>query len=136
MQQIETGLRDSINYYTRILALLQNIDGRVGTASQDELTEMNESLKELQAPATQRDQWLLEHLQKVPLKSEFLSSLLEKRDTLVKEVLRLNGRLTAKAMGVKSLLAHEIKTLRNGLSAIKGYSHHENYQGRIVNRSS
>lgn len=136
MLQLEPVIRDSINHYTRILALLQNMDGNVGTASQDELLEMSASLGKLQESATQLDQAMLDQLQKVPAKSENIASLLEKREKIVKEVLLLNESITSKAMGIKSLLAHQLGTLRGGLSAMKGYRQQEHGQGRIVNSTS
>ncbi len=136
MQQLEAGLRDSINSYNKILVLLQNMTVDLGTASHDELLKMSVSLGEMQGLATQLDQSILEKLQTVPERSVTMISLLEERESILKEVLLLNGSVTAKAMGVTSLFAHEIKTLRTGLSVMKGYSQPENDQGRIVNRSS
>lgn len=136
MRQLETDLTDSINHYRKVLALLRNMTGDLGTASEEELLQMGVSLAEMQESTSQLDQSILEKLQENSAKSLTVLSLLEKRDSILKEVLALNRSLTAKAMGVKSLLAHEIKTLRTGLSVMKGYSQPEHGQGRIVNRSS
>lgn len=136
MLQLEPVIENSINHYTRILALLRNMDGKVGTAAQDELLEMSTSLEKLQESATQLDQAMLDQLRKNPAKSATIVSLLEKREIIVKEILLLNESITAKAMGVKSLLAHQLGTLRGGISAMKGYRQQGHDQGRIVNSTS
>ena len=136
MHQLESGLRDSISHYVGILMLLQNIDKGIGTASQDELQNMNTSLAELQGQATQLDQLVVDQLSKESVKTEATRSLLAKRENLVQEILLLNRNITSKAMGVKSLLAHEMGMIRNGLSALSGYKQQQLNQGRIVNSTS
>lgn len=136
IQQLESRLNYSISYYGRILSLLQTINEEIGTASQDELQSMSSTLAELQGQATQLDQSIATQLDKEPAKTETIRSLLNKRENLIKEILLLNRNINTKAMGVKSLLAHEIGTLRNGLSALSGYRQKQHNQGRIVNSTS
>jgi chromosome segregation ATPase len=136
IEQLESQLKYSISYYGRILALLQSIDEEIGTASRDGLLNMSATLAELQGQATRLDQAIATHLSKVPAKNEHVRSLLNKREDVIKEILILNRNISAKAMGVKSLLAHEMSTLRNGLSALSGYRQMQHNQGRIVNSTS
>ena len=136
MQQLETDLRDSTNAYDNILSLLTLIGAELGNATHDELLEMNATLENLQWQATRRDQSILDRLQKLPARSATLEALLKDHGIVVHEVLLQNESVASKAKSVKSLLAHELGTLRNGLTGIKGYSQHGNEQGRIVNRSS
>jgi hypothetical protein len=136
MQRLETELRESFTCYNRILTLLQNIDREVGTASEDELLVMGDSLKDLQASATLIDKTIMAQLQGKRVTNDTLSTLLESRENIVKEILLLNRNIAAKAMGVKTLLAHELATLRSGASAMKGYRQQEYDQGRIVNSST
>lgn len=136
MLQLETDLRDSINAYNQIFVLLTHIGDKLGTASQDELLVMNATLESLQGQATQRDQSIMERLQKLSAKNDTLEALLKGHGIVIKEILVLNDSVTAKAMAVKSHIAHEIGTLHSGISMIKGYNQHGNEQGRIINRSS
>lgn len=136
MQQLAERLRQSINQYSRIMTLLLQIDRRIGTAPPEDLQEMDRSLAELQSQATEIDQFIPDQLTKESENSETIRSLLDERATIVKDIIRLNGDVTTKAMGVKSILAHEIGTLRSGLSALKGYRKQQHNQGRILNSTS
>lgn len=136
MQQLESGLKNSINHYGEILAVLQNIDKKLGTASQDELQAMNASLTRLQDEARELDQLIVDHSVKEPVRTEAIRSLLRKRESVVREILHLNKDITARAMGVKALLAHEMGSLRNGISALSGYKPQQHNHGRIVNSAS
>lgn len=136
IEQLESGLNSAISYYGRILAILQNIDEEIGTASRDELLSMNATLTELQEQAARLDQAITAQLGQESFKNESIRSLLNKRGDVIKEILILNRNIRSKAMGVKSLLAHEMSTLRNGLSALNGYRPMQHNQGRIVNSTS
>ncbi len=137
MHLLEPGIRDSISLYEKILTLLQDIEKSLGTASGNELQGMSTSLVELQSRATQHDQLIVDQLTRMPAKnSEIVTSLLARRETLMKKILLLNNELTAKATGVKSLLAHEMRTIRSGRSALSGYKQQQHNQGRIVDSTS
>lgn len=136
LQQIEPILTQSIQQYERILVLLRKIDEVTGTASPAELLELSETLVNLQSQATQSDNILVSQLSKYPARTETLQSLIEKREHIIKEILCLNERITVKASGVKSLIAHEMGKLRHGLSALSGYRQQQHNQGRIVNSTS
>ncbi|EKD33599.1 MAG: hypothetical protein ACD_75C02645G0006 [uncultured bacterium] len=136
IQQLEAQLSQSINQYDRILTLLQRMDREIGTASPTELQDMDKSLTELQRQATEIDQSFLGQLTVESTKPEAIGSLLDKRASVVQEIILLNGNISTKAMGVKTLLAHEIGTIHSGLSALKGYKKQVHNQGRIVNSTS
>lgn len=136
MQQLEPVLSQSIQQYERILDFLQKMDGEIGTASPAELLELSESLTDVQSQATQTDQVLLRQLSNSSARTETMQLLIEKRERIMKEILLLNERITAKASGVKSLIAHEMGNLRNGISALNGYRQQQHNQGRIVNSTS
>jgi hypothetical protein len=136
MLQLETELEDSIAHYGKMLVLLARMSDTVGSAAEDELREMNATFAELHGQAMHRSQAIIDHLQKISERSESLETLLKKQGLVVREILLQNERVAVQAMAVKSLLAHEMATLRSGISVMKGYSRHENDQGRIVNRAS
>lgn len=136
IQQIAATLRSSLNQYDRILSLLQVIDLEIGPASPTELQNMEESLAELLRQVSEFDQNIQAQLNRDSQQTEEVQSLLDKRTAIIKTIILLTENITTQAMGVKSLLAHEIGTLRSGLSALKGYRQQNYNQGRIVNGTS
>ncbi len=136
MQQFEAVLSQSIHQYAEILEFLQKMNKEIGTALPEELLELGESLAHLQSHAAETDQVLLTQFNKHSALAETMQPLLDKRQQIMNEILVLNGRITEKASGVKSLIAHEMEKLRTGLSALSGYKQQQNNQGRIVDRSS
>ncbi len=135
-QQMETGLKLSIQQYEHILEHLQIIDLEVGVASPTELLKMGKSLANLQNLATQTDQNLLHFMQSDSSPNEEIQYLIDKRQFLIGDILLLNGSIAIKASGIKSLIAHELGKLQNGLSALSGYRQHQYTPGRIVDSSS
>jgi hypothetical protein len=133
MEKIEPVLLQSIQQYERILDFLQKMDTEISTAAPSMVLELSESLAYLQGHATQTDQDLLTQLSKQSPLSEAMQSLLNRREYIVKEILILNERIKAKAIGIKSLLGHEMEKMRNGISALSGYRQQQHNQGRIVN---
>jgi len=134
--RMEIVLRRSIQHYEQILTLLQTIDDSVGAADAAELLEYGETLAELQLQAEKIDLPLRAGMQGKVETGELLQNLLVDRERLLKGILQVNERITAKASGVKSLIAHEMGKLREGLSALNGYKQQQHTQGRIVNSSS
>jgi len=136
MQQLEADLSQSIQLYEGLLQFLQKMDLDIGTADPVALQNLSRALQELQAQAEQLDQKIAPQLDAKSLKNRTIQQLTEKRELLLKELLLLNQRITAKASGVKSLIAHEIGKLRTGLSALSGYRQPQHNQGRITNCTS
>ena len=132
---LEAALKSSIELYSRMTALLRSIEEDLGTASQEALQQMNTLLTEMQAQASVTDQLVISHLTGEEAGNGSAKKLVSERATLINEVLLLNRSVMIKAMGVKSLLAHEIGTLRSGKSALNGYRQPQHNQGRIVNRA-
>ena len=135
-QQMETGLKLSIQQYENILKHLQIMDGEVGVAFPDELLKMGESLVDLQNLATQTDENLLQSFKRNTSPDTTIQHLINKRRHLIGDILLLNERIAIKASGIKCLIAHELGKLQNGLSALSGYKQHQQTSGRIVNSSS
>jgi hypothetical protein len=136
MEQLEPVLLQSLQQYEHILDFLRKMDAEIGTASPAMVLELGESLADLQNHATQTDQVLLTQLSKQSTQTATMQSLLEKREQRVKDILLLNEQITAKAIGIKSLLGYEMEKMRNGMSALSGYRQQQHNQGRIVNSTS
>ena len=136
MQELETMLSQSIQQYECIRDFLRNMDEEVGNADPVTLQNFSDSLHELQAEAMQIDQVLLAQLNKKTKKNEPIQNLIARRELLQQEILLLNTRITEKVSRVKSLIAHEMKKLSKGLSALSGYKQQQHNQGRIVNGTS
>lgn len=96
---------------------------------------MNALLTEMQTQASDTDQLIMSQLTSDDLVKGTTQKLVSERAKMINDVLLLNRNVMIKAMGVKSLLAHEIGTLRSGKSALNGYRPPQHNQGRIVNRA-
>lgn len=136
MQQLERVLSQSIQQYEHILEFMLKMDQEVGSADPEALQNFNDSLNELQQEAMRLDQLLDVRLDQKSTETEPIQSLFAKRLHLLKEILLLNERIVEKGSRVKSLIAHEMGKLRNGLSALSGYKQPQHHQGRIVNGTS
>lgn len=132
---LESSLRSSIELYSRMIALLRSLEEDLGTAPQETLQQMNALLTEMQTQASDTDQLIMSQLTSDDLVKGTTQKLVSERAKMINDVLLLNRNVMIKAMGVKSLLAHEIGTLRSGKSALNGYRPPQHNQGRIVNRA-
>ena len=132
---LETALQRSVERYRQMIGLLDTIEQELGTASDEGLLQMNSLLLETQDEVSAADRLIMEYSKGDASLPSAIRNLLAEREKLVGEVLLLNRSVTVKAMGVKSLLAHEIGTLRNGQTALSGYRSPQHHQGRIVNRA-
>ena len=136
IQGLESNLTQSIQHYQGLLQFLQEMDHELGTADPVALQNFNLTLNELQEHAKHLDRHILTQINTQSLNSETTQDLIEKRALLVSEVLLLNQRITAKAAGVKSLLAHEMGKLRIGQTALSGYRQPQNNRGRITDSTT
>jgi hypothetical protein len=132
-EKLEAALQLSIDNYSRMITLLHRIETEIGSASHEALRKMNSLLTEMQTQASATDRLVI--TAKDEPASENVRALISTRARLINDILLLNSNVTVKAMGVKSLLAHEIGTLRNGKSALDGYRPQQHNQGRIVSRA-
>lgn len=136
VKQVEAKLIQSITQYERILEYMRKLENEVGTASHQALTKSNETLVELQNSAAEFEQDLFLNLLALPDKSASLHVLMDTRQQLLQDILSLNQRIVTKTSQIKSFIAHEIKKLLSGRSAMNGYKQPHFNQGRIVNSTS
>jgi hypothetical protein len=135
MHCLEVKIRHSLYHYGRIMTFLQEMDNTIGIASEAELLDMDRTLSDLHTKAVESDRPLFDCIAQTFEKTELEHSLLNERTKLLKNIIDLNGSIATKADGVKSLIAHELGTLRSGLSALKGYRQQDQRQGSIVNQT-
>ena len=136
MQRAESALLQSVQHYEGVLKFMGQMDQDMGTADPVTLQNFCISLQEFQEQAMQCDRQISALMRGKFLETESIQALTRKRAFLLKEILLLNERITAKATGVKSLLAHELRVLRTGHSALSGYSQSQQPRGRITNCTS
>ena len=136
MEQLESALLQSVQHYACFLEFLRKMDDEMGTADPVALQNFSVSFQKLHQQAVQFDQSIAAQLNGKSSENESILILTGKRERLLKEILQLNKRITAKASGVKSLIAHEIGRMRTGLSALSGYRQPQQNQGRITNCTS
>ena len=128
-------LTESIHQYTVIHNLLLMINKEISTATPERLDALNASLVDIQKKAVELDSLIQEELKSPAMLDQQTQSLARTREELVASIIELNKEITVRAVNVKSLLAHEIRTLKNGHSAISGYRTQQEPQGRLVNRA-
>ena len=134
-QLLTESLEESISCYRRIYELLVQMNAEIGTASPLRLQSMVESLKELDGHARKIDELFLIKLQGKSAQDD-ISRSLATRQQLVQAIIHLNTEIEKKARGTKSLLAHELETLRQGQNALCGYKTQGSNAGKIVNSTS
>jgi hypothetical protein len=130
---LEAKIRQSLDHYSLVMTFLQEMERKIGIASDDELLAMDKALSELHVKAVDFDKALWDFLAQTTEKTALELSLLNQRTNLLQNIVGLNETITTKAAAVKSLIAHELGTLRSGLSALKGYRQQDQRQGSIVN---
>lgn len=136
LQPLELSLTQSIQHYEDLRRSMQKMDNEIGTADPVALQDFSIDLNALQERAMDLDRTISVQLNASTLKNSTIQSLTEKRALLIKEILLLNQRITAKASGAKSLIAHEMGQLRTGLAALSGYRQPQHTTGRITNSTS
>jgi hypothetical protein len=126
-------LIESIKHYRQIVALLQDVNLRLGAASPGELQGMGEAIDWQQQQAGMIDGAVLARLHEEPVEMARYQSLMLERAGLLQEMVTLNGRIAGRARDVASMLVHELEGLRNGQSALSGYRLPIQEGGRLVN---
>ncbi|MDK9707979.1 MAG: hypothetical protein OEL83_13095 [Desulforhopalus sp.] len=135
-QALASALATSIRNYQNILGFLVEMDREIGIASDTRLQSMTEILGTLQIQAVDADKTFLAHFDKESAESTIIQPLMVEREKVIAEILRLNSNVQKKAMGIKSLLAHELGALRLGKTAHYGYKSQQASAGRIVDSTS
>lgn len=125
MENLDTLLLDSIKRYENILALFATFSTETESNNPATLHTRGTTLLQLQEEAALADADLAIALQEMSstLSSNQLAAhpLLNKRKDIMQQVLDNNRSLLTTINSIKSLLAHEIKELQSGRTALTGY---------------
>ncbi|MEA3469212.1 MAG: hypothetical protein U9R57_13445, partial [Thermodesulfobacteriota bacterium] len=81
----------------------------------------------------QTDQKLIEQVKLSGRFSDSITRSLDQLELLQKEIVLLLQETLPRANSLKSLMASEIHSIKNGRKALNGYKIQEYHQGRIVN---
>ncbi len=124
-------LQTSINEYTDILALMGTIIEPGMNNRIDDLNLTGKAILEKQQHAFHTDKKIMEFLKESP--ESCRQDGIEERAELIHEVIQLNKQILPKLESVKSLISSELRQIKNGRSAMKGYQSTEDKNGRNVN---
>jgi hypothetical protein len=124
MKNLGTLLQTSVNRYEDILALFEAINDNRGDNTPSTFDSRGTEILQLQEKAALADQDLIATLKEMdPAMSAHLSShpLMDRRQELMQQILTHNRSLLSVINNIKSLLAHDIKSIQGGRTALNGY---------------
>ena len=133
-EEFDTLLHCSVKLYEDILYLFATINNEKGDNNPEILQARGMAIEQLQEQAAIADQALITALQEVnPAWLDHL--LLSRRQDIMHQVLDQNRLLLSTTNNIKSLLAHELKQIQGGRSALNGYHRQINpsQNGGILN---
>jgi len=128
-------VQHSLKQHIDMVELLRPLKKQLETPTLERVTRFNEIYGEFQKKVKTIDKELIEHLEKSRF-SESATVLLDQRQMLQREILDILSQTVSRANSVKSLMADEIKTVKNGRKALGGYKTQSDHNGSIVNRTS
>lgn len=135
--KLDTLLLCSIGRYEEILTLFETLNSDAGDKSPATLDSRGSEVLQLQAQATLADQELITILSELdPAESAQLAahSLMAQRHEIMQRILVQNRSLLSGIKNIQSLLAHEIKEIQGGRTALNGYRQTTSSQnGGILN---
>ena len=132
--QLYSFLQTSIDQYTEILQLMEAITQTNKSPCIEELTEIGSQILSKQKKATETDKDILALLLE-PSYEMMDDTRIAQRTELLQQVLQLNKIITPKLTNIKSLMASELKQIKKGRFAIKGYQQTERKHGRNLNNT-
>ncbi len=132
-KEISTILDTSINEYSNILNLMQNLARKRNSDQTSEISAVSITLFKKQQTAAESDQNLMQILSNYP--DALKNHRIKERARIIKEIISLNKIITPKFEAIKSLLFDELQQLKKGRSAIQGYHQVRQKQGRNINNA-
>ncbi|MBA3005645.1 MAG: hypothetical protein FP810_03465 [Desulfocapsa sp.] len=137
MSDFDTLLQTSVNRYEDILALFEAINHDRGDNTPSTFDSSGTEILQMQEKAALADQELIAILKEMePTFSAHLSShpLMDRRQKLMQQILTHNRSFLSVINNIKSLLAHDIKAIQGGRTALNGYRQSTSSQnGGILN---
>lgn len=132
-QQIEAAIGQLVADYAILLDIMSAIEGQVGTAGDDLLDALGQSLLQQQRAIVEQETFVRSLLHNSAPPSAALCTLMGKWSQLLRTSHTATSQLVETAKGVQAHLGHELETLRKGKTALGSYRHHTGTQGRIIN---
>lgn len=124
-------LQTSIKEYTDILAIMETIADPAMNNQIEDLNIRGETLLEKQQHAFCTDQKIIHLLDNVPESCHHKG--IAERAELIHKVIQLNKQIMPKLESIKSLISSELRQIKNGRSAMKGYKPTDMKNGKNVN---
>jgi len=113
-------LQASVKRYEDILTLFAAINSDIGGKNPATLEQSGREILQLQEQAALADLDLIATLQEKDIDGSG-HPLLNKRQDIMQQILLHNRSLLTTVSNIKSLLAHEIKEMQGGRTALHGY---------------
>ncbi len=110
----------SLRQHADMVELLRPLQQQLESPSLDTITKFNLVFSALQQEIEIIDKKLIEQLKSAAV-PENIAQLLGLRKSLQQEILHMLKHTVPKASSVKSLMASEIKSVKNGRKALNGY---------------
>ncbi|MGW8193927.1 MAG: hypothetical protein ACWGOX_06640 [Desulforhopalus sp.] len=131
----DTLVQHSLQQYREMFELLCTLSRCLDRHDTGKIEQVNAAFGALHSEAQVIDQKLMDRLQKSSIPASINAYLCKRRD-LQEDILQLLKETLPKANSVKSLLASEMLSIKNGRRAMSGYKNYNVCQGRIVNKRS
>ena len=132
---LESLTQHSIRQHIEMVELLRPLQRQLEAPSHETVTRFNILFNSMQREMKITDKQLVEQL-KLAVFPINITQLLGRRQLLQKEILQMLKQTSSRAGSVKSLMADEIRSVKNGRKALSGYKIQPERQGKIVNRTS
>lgn len=130
---IKSFLQTSINEYTDIQKLMEAIADSGSNIPVEELSATGSILLKKQQKASHTDKKIMQLLSESPhlLQDEAVTQ----RTQLLQTIAGLNKRILPRLNSIQSLITCELKQIKNGRSAMKGYQLTERQNGGNLNNT-
>ena len=132
---LESLAQHSLKQHIDMIELLRPLQRQLETPSLNTVKQFNSIYGAFQRKIKTTDKALIQQLE-MAVFTENLTQLLGQRQLLQREILDILKQTVSKASSVKSLMANEIQSVKNGRKALNGYKNQSDQHGRIVNRTS
>jgi len=132
---LESLTQHSIRQHIEMVELLRPLQRQLEAPSHETVTRFNILFNSMQREMKITDKQLVEQL-KLAVFPINITQLFGRRQLLQKEILQMLKQTSSRAGSVKSLMADEIRSVKNGRKALSGYKIQPERQGKIVNRTS
>jgi len=125
----------SLALYRELRDQLQGMLPQISAAEVDWMLVMDERIIRLRQAIEKADAALMALPPEPEIGESDLTRLVDERRQVMAEVLSLNQQVIGQAENVKSLLGHDLATMRAGRQALRGYAPlSEDSPGGIINR--